>query len=57
MRFPQVIREFMPAPLGGKDRRTLYLCVAPDFAEHNRKAAREASVLAVEVDVPGAGIP
>ncbi|MBS3756354.1 MAG: SMP-30/gluconolactonase/LRE family protein [Desulfobacterales bacterium] len=43
--------------LGGKDRRTLYLCVAPDFAEHNRKAAREASVLAVQVDVPGAGIP
>ncbi|MCF8024121.1 MAG: SMP-30/gluconolactonase/LRE family protein [Desulfobacteraceae bacterium] len=43
--------------LGGVNRQTLYLCVAPDFAEHNRKAAREAAIWAVEVDVPGAGLP
>ncbi|MFT4125369.1 MAG: SMP-30/gluconolactonase/LRE family protein [Gordonia sp. (in: high G+C Gram-positive bacteria)] len=43
--------------LGGADRRTLYLCSAPDFAEENRKAAREANLLAVRVDVPGAGLP
>ncbi len=43
--------------LGGPDRRTLFLCVAPDFHEHLRKNAREAAVWAVKVDVPGAGLP
>ncbi|HEU5266136.1 MAG TPA: SMP-30/gluconolactonase/LRE family protein [Jatrophihabitans sp.] len=43
--------------LGGADGRTLYLCAAPDFAEHNRRAAREAQLLAVRVDVPHAGRP
>ncbi len=43
--------------LGGPDRRTLYLCVAPDFLEHNRAPAREAALWAVQVDVPGAGWP
>jgi len=43
--------------LGGPDRRTLFLCVAPDFQEHLRKNAREAAVWAVEVAVPGGGLP
>jgi sugar lactone lactonase YvrE len=43
--------------LGGGDGRTLYLCAAPDFAEENRRAAREAQLLAVRVDVPHAGRP
>jgi sugar lactone lactonase YvrE len=40
--------------LGGADGRTLYLCTAPDFLAHNRKAAREAAVMATTVDVPAA---
>ncbi|WP_018331461.1 SMP-30/gluconolactonase/LRE family protein [Actinomycetospora chiangmaiensis] len=40
--------------LGGSDGRTLYLCTAPDFLEHNRRDAREAAVQAVTVDVPSA---
>lgn len=43
--------------LGGADGRTLLLCAAPDFYEHNRAAAREAVLLATEVDVPHAGRP
>ena len=41
--------------LGGPDGRTLVLCTAPDFLEHNRRAERESSVLATTVDVPVAG--
>jgi sugar lactone lactonase YvrE len=40
--------------LGGADGRTLFLCTAPSFAEHERRAAREAQLLAVTVDVPAA---
>jgi sugar lactone lactonase YvrE len=43
--------------LGGEDRRTLYLCVAPSFAEHERRDTREAQLLSCSVDVPGAGLP
>jgi sugar lactone lactonase YvrE len=43
--------------LGGPDRRTLFLCVAPDFHEAARQAAREAAIWATRVDVPGAGAP
>lgn len=43
--------------LGGPDRRTLFLCVAPDFHEAPRQAAREAAIWATPVDVPGAGAP
>jgi len=42
--------------LGGPDRRTLFLCVAPDFHEHQRTNAREAAIWAVAVDVPGEGL-
>lgn len=38
--------------LGGADGRTLFLCTAPGFAEHERRDTREAALLAVRVDVP-----
>lgn len=43
--------------LGGDDGRTLFACLAPDFDEHARSAAREASLVAARVDVPHAGRP
>jgi sugar lactone lactonase YvrE len=43
--------------LGGDDGRTLLMCCAPDFYEHNRAIAREAELLATDVDVPHAGRP
>ena len=43
--------------LGGDDGRTLLMCAAPDFAEHNRSAAREAVLLTTTVEVPHAGLP
>jgi len=43
--------------LGGDDGRTLLLCAAPDFFEHNRMAAREAVLCTAVVDVPHAGLP
>jgi sugar lactone lactonase YvrE len=43
--------------LGGDDGRTLLMCAAPDFAEANRTAAREAVLLTTTVDVPRAGLP
>jgi sugar lactone lactonase YvrE len=43
--------------LGGEDGRTLLICAAPDFAEANRSAAREAVLLTTSVDVPHAGLP
>ena len=43
--------------LGGDDGRTLLLCCAPDFFEHARAPVREAVLLAVEVEVPHAGLP
>jgi len=39
--------------LGGADRRTLYICAAPDFHDEARKAATEGRLLAVRVAVPG----
>jgi sugar lactone lactonase YvrE len=40
--------------LGGADGRTLFACAAPDFFEASRKAANEASLLAIRVAVPAA---
>jgi sugar lactone lactonase YvrE len=40
--------------LGGSDGRTLFACAAPDFDERARSAAREASLIAIRVTVPGA---
>jgi len=41
--------------LGGPGGTTLFLCVAPDFSEQARKAAREAAVWTTQVTVPAAG--
>ncbi|WP_406691065.1 SMP-30/gluconolactonase/LRE family protein [Saccharopolyspora sp. ID03-671] len=43
--------------LGGNDGRTLFLCTAPSFAEHERRPVREAQLRAVRVEVPRAGLP
>lgn len=43
--------------LGGADGRTLFVSCAPDFDEHARSAAREATVRAVRVEVGHAGLP
>lgn len=42
--------------LGGADGRTLFLCTAPDFLEHQRRNAREAALMVTRVDTPGAGL-
>ena len=49
--------DFFACMLGGEDGRTLLMCAAPDFAEANRSAAREAVLLTTTVDVPHAGRP
>lgn len=43
--------------LGGHDGRTLLVCLAPDFFEHARRAARQAVLAVTQVDVPHAGLP
>jgi sugar lactone lactonase YvrE len=43
--------------LGGEDGRTLFMCAAPDFHEEARTNAREGKLLAIDVDVPHAGLP
>lgn len=40
--------------LGGPDGRTLYLCTAPGFLEHERRGTRDAVLRAVRVEVPAA---
>lgn len=43
--------------LGGRGGRTLLVCLAPDFLEANRRAAREAVLATTTVEVPHAGLP
>lgn len=43
--------------LGGEDGRTLLICSAPDFHEHERAAAREAVLFTCTADTPHAGLP
>ncbi|HUN36622.1 MAG TPA: SMP-30/gluconolactonase/LRE family protein [Trebonia sp.] len=56
----EIIDEIAPGTgvyacaLGGSDRHTLYLSVAPDFLEANRKPVREARIVATRVAVPAA---
>lgn len=40
--------------LGGENGRTLLLCTAPSFADHERKAVRESELWVTDVDVPRA---
>jgi sugar lactone lactonase YvrE len=57
----EIIDEISPGSgvyacaLGGADGHALYLSVAPDFLEANRKPVREARVVATRVEVPAAG--
>jgi sugar lactone lactonase YvrE len=59
----EVVEEIAPGTgvfacgLGGAEGRTLVMCAAPSFAEHERRDTREAQLLACEVDVPRAGLP
>ena len=59
----EIVEEIAPGTgvfacgLGGADGRTLVMCAAPSFAEHERRDTREAQLLACEVDVPRAGLP
>ncbi|KAH8880954.1 gluconolactonase [Thozetella sp. PMI_491] len=43
--------------LGGADGRTLFACLAPDHNRDNRLKANEATIVAMRVEVPGAGLP
>ncbi|MBC6461575.1 SMP-30/gluconolactonase/LRE family protein [Actinomadura sp. HBU206391] len=40
--------------LGGSHGKTLFACAAPDFDEGARTAARDASLIAIQVAIPGA---
>ena len=59
----EVVEEIAPGTgvfacgLAGAEGRTLVMCAAPSFAEHERRDTREAKLLACEVDVPRAGLP
>lgn len=43
--------------LGGSDGKTLFLCTAPTFAEHELVGAASAKLQYTRVDVPHAGLP
>ena len=43
--------------LGGADRRTLFVCVAPRFLEEECAANHRAAIWMTRVEVPGAGLP
>jgi len=43
--------------LGGNDRRTLYMCTAPSSDPKETLKHRSGRIEAIEVDVPGAGLP
>jgi sugar lactone lactonase YvrE len=43
--------------LGGADRRTLYMCTAPSSEPKETLAKRQGRIEAVQVEVPGAGLP
>jgi sugar lactone lactonase YvrE len=61
----EIVEEIVPPDdlatyacmLGGEDGRTLLLCCAPDYFEHNRASAREAVLVTTAVEVPHAGLP
>ncbi|GAA4006693.1 SMP-30/gluconolactonase/LRE family protein [Comamonas faecalis] len=60
----RILQEVHTAPegifavaLGGDDGKTLFMCAAPDWDEGQRKAARQARMLATRVAVRHAGTP
>lgn len=50
-------RQPFACMLGGPDRRTLYACTALDSEPTAARAARAGRIEAIQVDVPGAGLP
>ena len=56
VRLPEGMAAFA-CMLGGEDGRTLLVCAAPDFLEHNRAGSRDAVLFTTTVDVPHAGLP
>lgn len=50
-------RQPFACMLGGPDRRTLYVCTALDSEPTAARRDRSGRIEAVEVDVPGAGLP
>jgi sugar lactone lactonase YvrE len=56
IKMPEGLGVFACA-LGGDDGRSLLLCAAPDFLEHNRMNSRDAVLMTTTVDVPHAGLP
>ena len=50
-------RQPFACMLGGPDRRTLYVCTAPDSDPAHAREARAGRIEAVEVAVAGAGLP
>jgi sugar lactone lactonase YvrE len=50
-------RKAYACTLGGRDRRTLYGCVASSHNAEKTAVARDGRIVAVTVDVPGAGLP
>ena len=56
IRMPEGLDVFA-CMLGGDDGRTLLMCAAPDFLEHNRIGATDAVLLTTTVDIPHAGLP
>ncbi|GAA1833954.1 SMP-30/gluconolactonase/LRE family protein [Pseudonocardia ailaonensis] len=51
VRLPEGLHSYAVA-LGGDDGRTLFLCAAPSFLEHERRDTRDAALLATGVEVP-----
>jgi sugar lactone lactonase YvrE len=43
--------------LGGTDRRTLFLCIAPSVGKANLETERESIIVSYRVRVPGVGLP
>jgi hypothetical protein len=52
-----MLNDMVACMLGGSNGRTLFMCVAPSFAEHERRETSEAKLLACEVEAPHAGLP
>jgi sugar lactone lactonase YvrE len=43
--------------LGGEDRKTLFICTAPDHVPEEVRKQRGGRIETIQVDVPGAGLP
>ena len=50
-------RKAYACTLGGPDRRTLFVCAASSHSAATTTRARDGRIVAVQVDVPGAGLP